>query len=83
MLDLGALLLGGAVVALVTYLAISFMGPRYSEGDSEIKLILKESMQYKTHVSLLVAALATAGFALAAVVAGLLATDASKALEAL
>lgn len=82
-MDLGFLLLGGVVVVLVTYLAISVLGPRYSQGDSEIKLLLNESMQYKLHVSLLVGVLATVGFALSVVVAGFLATDVQSSLAAL
>lgn len=80
MLDLTYLLYGGAVVALVTYLAIRFLGPRYKEGDSEIQLILNQALQHEVHVSLLVAALSVIGFALSVVIAGFLATDAHDLL---
>lgn len=83
MLDLAYLLYGGAVVGLVTYLAIRILGPRYDEGDSEIQLILHQAMEQKVHVSILVGVLSVIGFALSVVIAGFLATDATAQLEAL
>ncbi len=83
MLDLAYLLYGGAVVALVTYLAIRVMGPRYKDGDSEIQLILHQAMNHEVHVSLLVAAFSVIGFALSVVITGFLVSDVRSNLEAL
>jgi len=78
-MDLGSLSFGGITVVLVTYLAITFLGPQYQkQGDSEILMILNEAMNNKLLVSILVGLLATSGFLLSQVIAEVMRSSGSN-----